>query len=661
MEFSKEIGQIIFDGYWKGGNNGDPKARQGTAAPESFDDAVSNFPFLLGKIKSTVVMTDYDNPDAFQCRVKIAEALKQNCIAIKSPNKGGHIYWFNKNQAVKVSNSGNKTVLTLSPVDYKCGIKLVKSTGAIKAADNYGCLSKPDKSFREVVYCSFTDAGELDELPFYDLPIKAGVKHDFLNMGNGQGRQDGLFTYMNPMKAAGYTYEQFKEVAEIIEQYVFDEGLGDEFENAIRQDAWDSINCADTRFGTGSRFQHNKFAAYLIDKYHIKKINGQLHIFQDGVYVPGTDAIENAMIDEIEWLKKRQRNEVLDYLALRCKECESCSFNYIAFNNGIYNIMEDTLEPFNPALIITNKIPWDYNPDAKSGLVDTVLDKLSCNDEQVRYLLEEAAGACLYRSNTLGGGKMVILLGDKANGKSTYIDMLKAMLGCSNYSTLDVSEISDRFSTAMMFGKLANLGDDISDAYIGETSQLKKIVTGNTLKAERKGQDPFDFTPYCTMLFSANTMPRINDPTGATQRRLLIVPMKAVFSKQDKDYDPAITYKLQQKECIEYFIQLAIDGLNAVVENKAFTEAQRVKDELDSYAKENNPVLAFLDGCDIETEILNERTADVYRRFEVFCNENGYKKLANNTFSKRVNAILGTKTKDIKRDKKKITVFMKDD
>lgn len=644
MNFTKEIGSVLFDGYWKGGANGDPKARQGKTEPKSFDEAIQQFPYMLGKIKSCVVMTDYDNPEAFQARLRIAEALEQHCIAIKSPHKGGHIYWYNRNQTIKTSNSGNKTVLTLSPVDYKCGIKQVKSTGEIKAADNYGCLSKPDRSFREVVYCNLNEDGGLDEVPFFDLPLKSNTS--FLNMSSGDGRQEGLFQYMIPMKSAGFTYEQFRSVAELAEQNLFSEPLACEFENAIRKEAWDSISTENEQFGTGSNFQHNKFAAYLIEKHHIKKINGQLHIYRDGVYVPGYEAIENAMLDEIENLKKRQRSEVLDYLLLRSPACEPCSFDYIAFNNGIYNIETDTLEPFSPNIIITNKIPHNFNKAAASPLVDSVLDKLSCNDKNIRYLLEEAAGACLYRSNTLGGGRMIILRGDKANGKSTYIDMLKAMLGNDNFSTLDPSETKDRFSTAMLYGKTANLGDDISDGYIGDASQLKKIITGNTIKAERKGQDPFDFTPYCTMVCSANDTPNIKDGTGAVQRRLLIVPMNASFSKADPDYDPTITYRLQQEENIEYFIQLALTGLAEVLNHKGFTEAKQVKEQLDEYERENNPILAFIAECDIETEIINEPTKDVYHRYEVFCAENGLIPGSKITFSKRINAALGTRTKD---------------
>ena len=148
------------------------------------------------------------------------------------------------------------------------------------------------------------------------------------------------------------------------------------------------------------------------------------------------------------------------------------------------------------------------------------------------------------------------------------------------------------------------------------------------------------------MICSANDIPRIKDSTGAVQRRLLIVPMNASFSKADPDYDPTITYKLQQEENIEYFIQLALTGLAEVLNHKGFTEAKRVKEQLDDYERENNPILAFIAECDVETEIINEPTKDVYRRYEVFCAENGLIPGSKITFSKRINKALGTRTKD---------------
>ena len=54
------------------------------------------------------------------------------------------------------------------------------------------------------------------------------------------------------------------------------------------------------------------------------------------------------------------------------------------------------------------------------------------------------------------------------------------MLGKQNISSLDLKKLGDRFSTVMLFGRLANIGDDISDEFIMDASIFKKIVTGET-------------------------------------------------------------------------------------------------------------------------------------------------------------------------------------
>ena len=58
----------------------------------------------------------------------------------------------------------------------------------------------------------------------------------------------------------------------------------------------------------------------------------------------------------------------------------------IAFRNGIYDIRSGELKPFSPDVVITNRIPWDYNPNAYSELADKTLDKIACHDEQVRTI-----------------------------------------------------------------------------------------------------------------------------------------------------------------------------------------------------------------------------------------------------------------------------------
>lgn len=663
MRTVEEIANIICSGFVEGGNagkdgNANFKAPFLNQQPKSWDK-VKKCRWICGLLPEHVVMVDYDSEKAFDCRLRIAKALKQRCIAVKSPNKGGHFYWFNTERRPIRNNSGNKTMLTLCPVDYKSGIKEVQSTGEIKKAKCATSLSKEDGTLREVLYANVGEGDTLDEIPFYDFPLKSGAKHDFLGMGEGDGRQDGLFTYMNPVKAAGCSYEQFKEIAGLIEQYVFAVPLGDEFENATRREAWEAIDAVDSSrfYGSKGQFLHNKFGDYLIGKYHIKRINGQIHSYQGGVYVPGYDPIEKMMVREVDTLTRAKRNEVLDYIRIQAEDSAAASPALIAFKNGLLDVEHAELLQPSPSYVVTNRIPWDYDPSAKSDLVDSVLDRLACDDPQVRALLEEVGGMCLYRDNTIGGGKAVILVGDKSNGKSTFISMIQSMLGDENVSNLDFRELDAKFSTAMLCGKLANLGDDISDSYKEDVATFKKIVTGEPIKAEEKGKPPFTFRPYAKLVFSANSIPRMNDSTGAALRRLLIIPLNAYFNENEAGYDPKIRYELAGREAVEYFIKLSVQGLRRVLERRKFTIPAKVQDEKDAYEKENNPILAFIEEAG-EDAILNEPAKEVFKRYEVFCAENGFRPMSNLTFSKRINQAMGTTVKNMRVNGQVMKVFV---
>ena len=254
----------------------------------------------------------------------------------------------------------------------------------------------------------------------------------------------------------------------------------------------------------------------------------------------------------------------------------------------------------------------------------------------------------------------------KSNGKSTFLDMVKAVLGEENVSALDLKELGDRFSTSMMFGKLANIGDDIGDDFLqgSQVSTFKKVVTGNRIKAERKGQDPFEFNPYVKLLFSANDIPRMKDKTGAVLRRLVIIPFNARFSKYlpdgtvDPEYNPYIKYELVEQSSIEYLIRVGIEGLRRIIENNEFTKSEKVQQQVEEYENENNPIKAFIDDQGIEM-IEDEPTADVYKRYQVFCAENSMQPMSNIVFSKQINKRLGLETVTTKINRKSIRVFRK--
>ena len=125
--------------------------------------------------------------------------------------------------------------------------------------------------------------------------------------------------------------------------------------------------------------------------------------------------IEAEMIRHISNLNRAKRAEVLSHINLQIdSNTQLGDARYIAFRNGVYNIDTDEFTDFSPEYVITNKINFNYVPDAYSEIVDQTLNKLACGDKQIRQLLEEVIGYTFYRRNELR--KAFILIGDKANG-----------------------------------------------------------------------------------------------------------------------------------------------------------------------------------------------------------------------------------------------------
>lgn len=599
-------------------------------------DEVKDLDEYAGIIANDIVLIDIDNAEQAEIMMNIVEDLQLDCRVYQT-TRGKHFFFKNSG----VGKCQNKQKLA-------CGIE-----ADIKIGDHnsYSVLKfKGEERFIEWD----TESSDYQELPKWMHPVR--TRMDFFNMEEGEGRNSSLFSYILTLTSAGFSKEESKRCIGIINKYILKEALSDdEIETITRDEAFPKET-----FYDGRTFLHNNFALFLKNNEKICRINGQLHLYRDGQYIAGHREIESVMLKHIPTLKSAQRVEVLKYLELICDDVQEADARYIAFNNGVYDVVEGVLKPFTSDLIITNKIPWDYDESAYSELCDKTLDKIACNDKQIRMLLEESIGYSFYRRNELS--KAFFMTGEGANGKSTFLDMLKNVLGQINFSSLDISELEERFSVAMMSGKLANIGDDISDDFLQgrAIATFKKVVSGNQVKGEYKGIDAFFFNPYTKLYFSANSLPRTKSKGfWAILRRLVIIPFNARFTKDDPDFDPFITWKLKDKEVMEYLIQLGIQGLKRVLENRGFTESKKVVNELNEYEIENNPILLWLQEKDL-LEIVNQPTKEVHRSYRAFCIENGFTEMTLMNFSKDINKRLGLTVKRVRINGKLIGIYIKE-
>lgn len=602
---------------------------------KSYDD-VKNEESFAGILDGHTILLDFDDKVQADIAFQIVKDYNLKCRVVKT-NKGYHIFF--KNRSVK----GCKTATRLA-----CGLR-----ADIKVGENSYAIVKLNGHEREVVY----DTDEYEFVPKFFQPVKSTI--EFLEMKEGEGRNDSLFRYILTLQGYGYAGAQIKKCLEIINKYVLDEPLSDaEMDVIMRDESFEK-----PVFFHEKTFLFDRFAEYLRDTSNIVKIDGRLHIYENGVYVDSSDLIESEMIRHIPNLNHAKRQEVLSYLNILIRDnTNQAPAQYIAFKNGIYDIIKDELLPFSDKFVIVNKINYNYNPAAQSDLLDHTLDKLSCNDKDIRALLEEMVGYCFYRRNELG--KAFILVGDgsiekgASNGKSTFLDMVRTLLGDGNICSLDLAELSERFQNAEMVDKLANIGDDIADGYIPNSAIFKKLVTGERIQAQRKFEKPFEFNNYAKMLFSANEVPKIKDRGGAIQRRLIIIPFLAHFSKNDPDFRPYIKYELREAENIEYLIKLGIEGLKRILQNQAFTQSDKVNSNMEEFEENNNPIIGFFNEYP-DLKIENETNTSVYMVYAAYCNTNGHHPLSKVAFSKQITKRFDMEVKPVNINGRTQRVFVK--
>lgn len=618
---------ILYRGYLRGdGKHASTKFKSGQKLLKF--ETVRKEDSYVGILSDDFICIDVDNWPESKKLLTILDNLNVEFSALETSH-GMHFYF--QGYDLTTNKIGWYTALGIK-ADFKLGIK--------NTADPLRIEGKTRKWVRKT--------SNYDSMPKWLLPL-SNHKNQIKELSTGE-RNQKLFNYILVLQKAGMSRDDIRQTIRLINEYILENPLPKNEVNVIlRNDAF-----LKETFFSKNTFLHDKFAKFLISEHHIILVANVLHIYKDGVYSDDQADIERAMIKHLPGLTKSRRIEVLSYLQLQAEEKTLADVKYIALQNGLFNLDTWKLQDFNPDIVIKNKIPINYIEDAYYETTDNTLNKICVGDKQLRLILEEIFGYVLFRRNELG--KAFILTGDGSNGKSSYLKIVRKLVGSDNTSSLDLKELGQRFKTAELFGKLANIGDDISNEYIKDNSEFKKLTTGETINAERKGRDPFDFNNYSKLIFSANKMPRINDTSNGLTRRLMFIPFNAHFTAKDADYDPFITDKLLSNESMQYVLVLGLNGLKRLLKNHKFSTSKRINSEAAKYEELNNPIISYL--RDEDPKLINEVTKDTYVLYSVWCNDNGYKPISQIAFSREVCRMKKLTTKKQRVDGKIKNIFI---
>ena len=515
------------------------------------------------------------------------------------------------------------------------------------------------------------DTGEVAELPAFLLNNKMlnNTLKELEDIKASTGSRNSFISkYKYQLLKNGYDELITYQVLEIINNYIFDEPLPmKELTTLMRQehiepskDTSGSKEDSFLYFTDSGKLKVNtrKMAEKMINDYSIIKIFNYLFSYT-GVYY------RRCMIEDIERvifrlhkdITSNELKEVLKKIQLGT-EIKKENLSYIALNNGIFNLDSLELEPHNKDKITTVYMDIDYIDDmdiitgepSDSPIKKYILDLVQ-NDFELFTVICEFLGQALYRKNNIIQ-KCLIIKGDKSNGKSKFLQILTRFFDTENVSTLDLKRFENRFDLFGIVGKMVNIGDDISGQYIGENSNIKKVITSEMLPIEQKGKDLFNYKPYVTCIFSCNNMPRFDDSTKAIKRRLCILPFENTYSEENGNINPHIVEQMTTKENMSNLFNWSIWGLRRVLKNYIITKSKKITEAVEEFDIENDPIKTFIDETAGDTELdlkgyFNMKdTKAVYTDYQIWCNNNGYKELNNINFGKQLKQHIPNLTKE---------------
>lgn len=307
---------------------------------------------------------------------------------------------------------------------------------------------------------------------------------------------------------------------------------------------------------------------------------------------------------------------------------------WINMRNGLLDWRTGRLHPHTPDVLSTVQLHVDHAPDATCPQFDEFLAQVLAPDDI--EVIWELLGYLLYNGNPWH--KAVMLVGEGRNGKGTLIRVLKAIIGAPNYSAVSLHDlVNTRFSVATLFGKLANIAGDIDGKYLESTALLKAVTGEDSVSAEHKGRDRFDFEPWAVPVFSANKIPGSADVSAGYLSRWIVIDFPNSFAGRE---DRTLTDRLLTE--LPGITARAIRALPTAMKRGQLRSSDSTIAATRQFRRDVNQVEVWVDEC-CEVwpahEFVQRKT--LYSNYKRWASRDGHKPVSAQEFYRRLRVIEG--------------------
>lgn len=237
----------------------------------------------------------------------------------------------------------------------------------------------------------------------------------------------------------------------------------------------------------------------------------------------------------------------------------------------------------------------DHRADADCPTWSAFLDRIFESDAALIAFVQRLVGYSM-----VGGQQeqvLAVLHGSGANGKSTFVNAIRHVLG--DYAKTASADLFVAKREGGIPNELAALraarfvaASEFSEGKRLDEAFVKQLTGGEPVLARFLNHEFFEFVPLFTVFLSTNHRPIIRGLDHGIWRRLLLIPFAVTIPAAERD--PELPRKLEAEA--DGILRWALDGCLAwQAQGLAPPEAVRAAGE--EYRQEQDALAAFLDDC----------------------------------------------------------------
>ena len=325
----------------------------------------------------------------------------------------------------------------------------------------------------------------------------------------------------------------------------------------------------------------------------------EIAVYDTGVYSVawGEDILRKYAQDKLgDDFNTSRLKEVIEYIKLKTlinrHDINPDEF-LINVKNGMYDVVNDDLIEHDPKYKSTIQLNVRYDEKAQCDQIDAFLNSVMKSSD-VPVIIQYIGYSC---TQDISQQRSLLIDGNKENGKSTFIDLVTALIGGELISRQSIHDLNtDRYATAQLDGKVVNVFPDLSSRKLRDNSTFKMLTTDEYITGEEKYHRKKIFKNTIHQIYSANEIPDVENPDElAFFRRWIMVTFPYTFA--GKNADKTIKTKITTEIELSGFFNVCMVGLRALLKMGEFCVNDTAEIIQKKYLTKSNPLRAFIDEC----------------------------------------------------------------